>query len=166
MICFLEPTTSLSKITQTKNPTTAIMAISSRIYMPWEDGRYVPSLPLAASLPLEDVPYALVTVLFLAMAVSILHQSTSKARAKDNSHRFPLLNPKAPWELTSQRARQEYHSNALAMTRDGIKKFAAKPFRILTIDYGEVLVLPTRYANEIKNDARLSFTKLQAKVCL
>lgn len=123
------------------------------------------SLPLTIPLLFEPLPYAIVALLALALVISI-HNSTSKARGKDNSHKFPLLNPKAPWEISSSRAKQRYHLNTLGMTLEGIKKFAGKPFRVLSLDYGEALVLPPRYANEIKNDQRLSFAHLETKVRL
>lgn len=142
------------------------MTISSRLHVPWEvDGsRYVPSLPLAVidTLPSAPLPYALTALLFLAVILSI-HHSTS--RGKDNSHRFPLLNPKHFWEFSSKRAKVEFHMNSTAMILDGIKKYAGKPFRLLSLEYGEALVLPPRYANEIKNDARFNFALLETKVC-
>lgn len=141
------------------------MTISSRLHASWEDGTAVPSPPLAiAFLPSESLPYAIMAILFLAAVVSI-HHSTSRTKGKDNTHRFPLLNPKRFWEFTAKRVQTEYHMNSMAMIHEGIKKYAGEPFRLWTLEYGQVLVLPTRYANEIKNDARLNFARLITKVC-
>lgn len=142
------------------------MTISSRLHVPWEiDGsKYVPSLPLAIidSLPSAPLPYAFTVLLFLVVVLSI-HHSTSRGR--DNSHELPLLNPKHLWEFSSKRAKLEYHMNSTAMIFDGMKKYAGKPFRLLSLEYGEVVVLPPRYANEIKNDRRFNFGLLETKVC-
>lgn len=141
------------------------MTISSHLRTPWEDGTTMPSLPLPiTSLPSEPLPYAVVAILFLAAVISI-HHSTSRTKDKDNTRQFPLLNPKRFWEFTPKRVQMEYHMNSTTMILEGVKKYAGEPFRLWTLEYGQVLVLPPRYANEIKNDVRFSFAQLTTKVC-
>lgn len=141
-----------------------IMNISSRIHVPWEDGKYASSLPLIASLPSNALPYAVMAFLFLAVVLSI-HHSTSRGKF-DNTDKFPLFNPKSPWEFSSKRTKQEYHMNSTANMLEGVKKFGDNPYRILSFEHPEALVLPARYAEEIKDDARLSFAHVLNMVCI
>lgn len=48
----------------------------------------------------------------------------------------------------------------LAKARD---LFPNEPFRLIT-DWGEVLILPPEFADEIRNDPRLSFSKAAMQV--
>lgn len=142
--------------------TAVIMTVSSRLHVPGEDSTHVPSLPLAiTSLPSEPLPFAVMAILLLAAVISIHHSTT---RGKDNTHRFPLANPKRPWEFSPKRAQMEFQMNSTTMIDEAVKKYAGQPFRLWTLEYGQVLVLPERYVNEIKNDARFNFCKLIAKV--
>lgn len=42
-------------------------------------------------------------------------------------------------------------------------RYHCQPFRLLT-DWGELLILPPEFADEIRNDAILSFMKVDTKV--
>jgi cytochrome P450 monooxygenase-2 len=45
------------------------------------------------------------------------------------------------------------------------KKFAGTPFRLIT-EWGEVLILPTSFAQEIRNEESLSFGKTVEMVAM
>ncbi|KAI3395981.1 hypothetical protein diail_551 [Diaporthe ilicicola] len=138
------------------------MTLSSRL--PWHHTNLsTPSAPpiLAASLggPITTLTTTLVLLLF-AVLVSA-HVKPSRTKGKQ----IPLINPKRWFELSTARVRHEYDLNSWSMTLGAMEKYRGEPFRVLTgeLHDTEATILPTRYAEEIKNDERLSFTSLKIK---
>lgn len=131
------------------------MASSSSL--PWADkDAMLSSLPSINPLPL---PLAIATAAVLLLAVIVSMHS----RGRDNTRSFPLLNPRRTFELTGTRAKNDFNANSFAMMREGTARFPDTPFRIQAFDFGESLILPPRYASEIRNDARFSFAEAEAK---
>ncbi|KAK4640033.1 hypothetical protein QC761_0087740 [Podospora bellae-mahoneyi] len=69
---------------------------------------------------------------------------------------FPHLNPKPVTELTKTRIRKEFFTTSYTIIRQWFHTNPDKAVRV-TADVGDVIILPVRLANEIKNDPRLSF---------
>ena len=63
---------------------------------------------------------------------------------------FPLINGRKPFELTSIRQKKEFMAGAWDIVLKGLKHAAEKPFRVVA-DVGEVIILPPKYAYEIRN---------------
>ena len=63
---------------------------------------------------------------------------------------FPLVNGRRPFELTSIRQKKEFMAGAWDIVLKGLKLAAGKPFRVVA-DVGEVIILPPKYAYEIRN---------------
>ncbi|GAP90671.1 putative trichothecene C-8 hydroxylase [Rosellinia necatrix] len=72
--------------------------------------------------------------------------------------KLPLVNPKKWFELSKSRIKEEFIAQAPYILEKGFVLSGDKPFRI-NADIGEVTVLPPEYANEIRNDERLSFAR-------
>ncbi|KAH7389954.1 GA14-synthase [Pyrenochaeta sp. MPI-SDFR-AT-0127] len=75
---------------------------------------------------------------------------------------FDLVNGKKTFEISTLRTKKEFMKNAYKIITDRFESVPGKPFR-LTSDFGEVTILPPKYAHEIRNDNRFSFTKATYK---
>ncbi|KAK0702528.1 cytochrome P450 [Apiosordaria backusii] len=69
---------------------------------------------------------------------------------------IPHLNPKPLTDLTKTRVRKEFFTTSYTIIRQWFRTNPDKPARV-TADVGDVIILPARLANEVKNDPRLSF---------
>ena len=78
-----------------------------------------------------------------------------------NISNFPLINPKKFYDLGGIRAKLTFVFSARHLLALGVR--TGRPFRLLT-DLGEMIVLPARYANEIRSDPRLSFSEVIVQV--
>lgn len=76
---------------------------------------------------------------------------------------FPLINDKKRGEFTYARARKEFMFGARQLIEKGLKLAPGQPFRIMG-DVGEIFILPSKYAHEIRNHGGVSFGKAAARV--
>lgn len=76
----------------------------------------------------------------------------------------PILNGRKGLELTNQRPKKEYVSQATKLVGDWFKSNPNKPVRLIA-DVEEITVLPPSLAQEIRSDKRLSFSQWTFKVC-
>lgn len=132
--------------------------------MPWHSNNlttpsYTPILPVSLGGPIATIATTFILV-FLAAVVS-----ASSKPSKTKGKAIPLLNPKYWFELSTAPARRRYDTDSWNMTREAIEKYQGEPYRIISgeLHDSEAVILPPRYAEEIKNDERLSFTALKAK---
>ncbi|KAG5974945.1 hypothetical protein E4U55_007957 [Claviceps digitariae] len=95
-------------------------------------------------------PYYSATVLVLAIGMVTLHALTKK---KTNA---PFVNPPGFFDFFATRQKLQAVHRAQSLMKDACKAFPGKCFRIMT-NFGEVMVLPNKYANELRNDERLDF---------
>ncbi|KAI8659979.1 hypothetical protein NCS56_01216200 [Fusarium sp. Ph1] len=70
----------------------------------------------------------------------------------------PILNGRKGLELTNQRLKKEYVSQATKLVGDWFKSNPNKPVRLIS-DVEEITVLPPSLAQEIRSDKRLSFSQ-------
>ncbi|KAI1877566.1 hypothetical protein JX265_003574 [Neoarthrinium moseri] len=75
---------------------------------------------------------------------------------------FSLINGRKFWEITNARAKKDFMLRARSLIANGLQRYPGRPFRIMA-DVGEVLILPPKYAYEIRNHDDLSFTKAAFK---
>ncbi|CCE32888.1 uncharacterized protein CPUR_06754 [Claviceps purpurea 20.1] len=75
---------------------------------------------------------------------------------------FRLVNGKKFGELTNVRAKKEFMFGARKLIAKGLALAPGSPFRVIG-DVGEILILPPKYAYEIRNHDHLSFTKAAFK---
>lgn len=85
-----------------------------------------------------------------------------KSKKPTSSSNIPLINPRKFYDLGGIRAKLAFVFGARRLLALGVR--TGRPFRLLT-DIGEIIVLPARYANEIRNDPRLSFSEVIVQVC-
>jgi hypothetical protein len=76
----------------------------------------------------------------------------------------PILNGRKGLELTNQRPKKEYVSQATKLVGNWFKSNPNKPVRLIS-DVEEITVLPPSLAQEIRSDKRLSFSQWTFKVC-
>lgn len=104
----------------------------------------------------KPFPY-LVAALLLAVLVYSLQ---GPRYGKNIKH----LNPRGPLEFSDTRPKKEFVMGSREMIGNWFKANPDKPCRVIS-DVGEITLLPPRFANEIKSDERLSFSKWTSKVC-
>ena len=105
------------------------------------------------------------TTLFALLLTSLFFISrkarTSNNNKNNNSNTIPLMNPPKFYDLFGIRAKLSFVFGARALLAQGAR--TGRPFKLLT-DLGEMIVLPARYAHEIRNDPRLSFSEVIVQV--
>ena len=77
---------------------------------------------------------------------------------------FPLVNGKKSLEFSNVRVKRNFMLGAREMIAKHLERVPELPFRIMA-DVGEILILPPKYAYEIRNHDHLSFTQAAFKVC-
>lgn len=127
-----------------------------------ESGAWTSSLPK----PLADIgaswepnfileQYQAVVIIFLIVAVTTYFV---KSATNYDSKTFPLINPSPTLEIFGRARRQEYFNKAASILNKGIQQFPRKPFKVVA-ESGEVTVLPSSWAHEIRNEPNLHFMK-------
>ena len=101
------------------------------------------------------------TALLALLAASVFFISKNSSSSNSNISTFPLINPKRYYDLGGIRAKLAFVFGARRLLALGVR--TGRPFRLLT-DLGEMVVLPARYAHEIRSDPRLSFSEVIVQV--
>ncbi|OJD34743.1 cytochrome p450 [Diplodia corticola] len=73
---------------------------------------------------------------------------------------FPVVG-REPGEWTNKPAQQRWYTQSKQLLRQGLDKFSG-PFQLFNPS-GAILVIPPKYADEIRNDERLSFNAFMEK---
>lgn len=108
---------------------------------------YLPS-PLDAVAGSGYTAY-LVAVIFLASAVAVFYRD----KRPEMDRLYPVVNT----------TKEEYFANGRGMVQRGKEMYGDNPFRVYT-GMGSVLILPPKYASEIKNDNRFDASKFLLQV--
>ncbi|KAF4852517.1 Cytochrome P450 monooxygenase eqxH [Colletotrichum siamense] len=69
---------------------------------------------------------------------------------------IPYINPPPVLDLFGQKTKKHFTSNAGKLMKSGRKLFRGKPYRMFT-DLGELVVLPSKYIDDFRNEPGLSF---------
>lgn len=102
------------------------------------------------------------TALVALIVASVVFLSKKTTKSNSSNSDFPLINPPKWYDLGGIRAKLAFVFGARQLLALGVR--TGRPFRLLT-DLGEMVVLPARYAHEIRNDTRLSFSEVIVQVC-
>lgn len=114
-----------------------------------------PSIPTTAWLG---------TSLLALLTTSLFYISrNASSKSTSSSSSIPLMNPPKFYDVGGIRAKLSFVFGARQLLARGGQ--TGRPFRLLT-DLGEMIVLPARFANEIRNDPRLSFSEVIVQVLL
>ena len=81
-------------------------------------------------------------------------------KSSDNSNSSPLMNPRKFYDIGGIRAKLSFVFGARQLLALGVR--TGRPFRLLA-DLGEMIVLPARYATEIRSDPRLASPRLSCR---
>lgn len=106
--------------------------------------------------PLSSSPYIATAALLLLTAVLLFTLLSDVPTIASNKH-LPTITPPRFWfDLGRVRTLKDFLGHAFDHLVEARAQFADGPYRMET-DSGETTMLPPRYANEVKSDARLSF---------
>lgn len=84
-------------------------------------------------------------------------------RRPRQAHAAVYQPPPKPYDLTYSRSKMQAVAGTEGLMSKARERFGDKPYSIVTLG-GPVMVLPVRFADEIRSDARLSFTKSAEQV--
>lgn len=89
--------------------------------------------------PSEKSLLYIITAIFFVLGLNVLRPDGSK---------LPHFNPRKPFEFTDFRRIKEFMEHGIEMTKEAKRKYGNNPYRMFTAE-GDVVVLPSRYTNEI-----------------
>ncbi|CAJ2507529.1 Uu.00g087150.m01.CDS01 [Anthostomella pinea] len=72
------------------------------------------------------------------------------------SSEFELINPRKPFQFTDVEAKKHFQTHAKRLIHKALDAAHGKPYRAIT-EIGETIVLPNKYAQEVRNIPELSF---------
>nr|CAP07653.1 P450 monooxygenase [Sphaceloma manihoticola] len=113
------------------------------------------AIPAHKMMPIPGVGVYVFTVLWAAtiyIASSLLRWSL------DSLKHLPIVNNKEWYSLSGRKAKLRFLAESKSLLEEARKRYPQQPFRILS-NWGVLLVLPSCFADEIRNDQRLSFSK-------
>lgn len=103
----------------------------------------------------QNVSYIAPLLLFIIFFYGINKQSTLTA---------PIINPKKRMELTTMSSVNRFMAGSREVMTKGRSMYPDKPYRVYT-DWGEALVLPPEFVNELKSHPDLDFNLVAQDVC-
>ncbi|KAH8751640.1 cytochrome P450 [Diaporthe sp. PMI_573] len=106
-----------------------------------------------AGITARPIPYLLATFVLVVLVYSLGSKPKSDA---------PLLNPRRPFELTSERAKGIYYRECRSLLQNWFFSHPTEPAQLIT-DCGNMIVLPPSMANDIRSHAQLSFADFSAE---
>ncbi|KAK8011860.1 hypothetical protein PG989_000120 [Apiospora arundinis] len=92
--------------------------------------------------------YFITAALFLLLIIS----------QRERYPNLPRLNPKKPMELTWRARLLDYMGRSRELLSQGTRQFADRPYKLYT-ELGDILVVPVRYAEELKSVRALDFSE-------
>ncbi|KAI6355346.1 hypothetical protein MCOR25_008232 [Pyricularia grisea] len=93
--------------------------------------------------------YLVTTVLFFAVIYS----------QRDRYPDLPRLNPKGRWEFGWGKRVTHYMNHSVELLAEGTRRFGDKPYKLFT-DLGDAVIIPPKYADELKGHRGLSFLEM------
>lgn len=126
-------------------------------------GQLRDSFNLSQLIPDWDLPYkyvfgfALLTVICWQIVPLRFSSRTSK------SSTFPILDQGKWWDIFNLKPKMLFYYDGRKALEDASSQAHGKPFRMLGPGV-LTTILPAEYVDEIRNDKRLSFTKVVEKV--
>ncbi|KAL2879107.1 hypothetical protein SGCOL_005527 [Colletotrichum sp. CLE4] len=105
--------------------------------------------PYTIPSPTENpIVYVATVVLFIVLAYAL----------GDHGAKLPEINPLKPFEFSNSRRILEFYQTSKELMLKGRAKFGENPFRLMT-EWGNVLVLPPTFIQELRSDPNLAFVE-------
>ncbi|KAI5923975.1 cytochrome P450 [Camillea tinctor] len=102
-------------------------------------------------------PDAVQTLPYIVTAILVVIGVMTFGSSKSNSN-IPMLNPVKSFSLTYTDAKKIFTSSSRKLLEQGKALYSGKAYRMIT-DLGEVTILPSSVADEIRNEPKMDFTK-------
>lgn len=83
----------------------------------------------------------------------------------DSTGKYPILNPKKPFEFSNNRVVRDFIENSKHLLAKGRSLYNDKPYEAYT-DWGKVLVIPPHFVESLKNNRQLEFMETAKDVSL
>ncbi|CAG7559083.1 unnamed protein product [Fusarium equiseti] len=74
----------------------------------------------------------------------------------DSTGKYPILNPKKPFEFSNNRVVRDFIKNSKHLLAKGRSLYNDKPYKAYT-DWGKVVVIPPHFVEFLKNNRQLEF---------
>lgn len=100
-------------------------------------------------------PYFVTVTLFILLVYS----------RRESYPDLPRLNPKKPTELTWRSRLLDWMGRSAELLEEGDRQFQDRPYKLYT-EVGDVIIIPPKYANELKSNRALEFSEAAADVSL
>ncbi|KAK1977660.1 cytochrome P450 [Colletotrichum cereale] len=94
----------------------------------------------------KPIPYLVAVFFFVVLVYAV----------GDGGSKLPEVNPMKRFEFTNRRRNGEFFRQSKELMLKGKAAFGGNPFRMHT-EWGEVVVLPPAFIQELRNDPRLDF---------
>ncbi|KAI0014520.1 hypothetical protein F4780DRAFT_249838, partial [Xylariomycetidae sp. FL0641] len=94
---------------------------------------------------------------YIAATVLVVLVTFTLSSSKSNLKNIPLINPRPPLAFTDTEIKKTFRQSSQQLMDKARSLYPGRPYRMLT-DLGEQLVLPPAFADEIRNEPKLSFT--------
>ncbi|VUC29100.1 unnamed protein product [Clonostachys rosea] len=101
-----------------------------------------------------DAKTAIRTCIALILGVAILIRAIGGIKTS----KIPLLNPAKGFDLTNWDARKNFGRRSGELMQEGLAKYKGQTFKVMT-ESGEITMIPSTLANDIRNESNLSFMK-------
>ncbi|KAL2881477.1 hypothetical protein SGCOL_003043 [Colletotrichum sp. CLE4] len=72
---------------------------------------------------------------------------------------LPHINRPPTWDFFGRKTKQHFVMNARSLMKNAREAFKGKPYRMFT-DVGDLIVIPSQHADEIRNERSLDFLKV------
>lgn len=99
---------------------------------------------------------------YLVTAIFVLAIVYSKRESYPD---LPRLNPKGPLEFGWAKRLNHFMVHSPELLAEASRRFGDNPFKLFT-DLGDIVVVPAKYANELKNHRGMNFMEVGVDVSL
>jgi hypothetical protein len=89
-------------------------------------------------------------------AISLLTLFALKYSFFDNARKYPVLNPKKPFEWSDRRVTQDFIANSRSLLTKARALYKDQPYWAYT-EWGENLVIPPEFLDSLKGNRQLDF---------
>lgn len=83
----------------------------------------------------------------------------------DSTGKYPILNPKKPFEFSNNRVVRDFIKNSKHLLAKGRSLYNDKPYEAYT-DWGKVVIIPPHFVEALKNNRQLEFMETAKDVGL